>query len=275
MPFEFKSYYFDDPIVPGRAVDVMLPRSVSRDIALFFVHGGGWTGGSRANYHAIMRAFNRKGFVCASTDYRLCVPGGSTTILDQITDIRHGYCLFADFLMNSGRPVKIIVNGSSAGAHLAALLALASPGKCGEAIKFKGMDIVEWIPPVAAVLQATPVFFEPWPDIFPRGWTAMQTAMGVPYKGNAKLYRKVAPYNYISKSSCPVFFMEAECEHMFPLKFIVQFIKKMRSIGRRAEYKSYSNAEHGFFYDVTRRQQKEAFADILQFIQSLPGGKRQ
>lgn len=268
MPYEYKSCYFDDPIVNGRVMDIMLPRSISQLCALFFVHGGGWAGGSRTNYHAIMRAFNREGFVCAATDYRLCAPG--VTIFDQVTDIRHGYNLFGKFLKKYGRPVRIIVHGSSAGAHLASLLALAVPGQCGESKKFADLRIIDWIAPVAAILQSTPVLFEPWEDIFPHIWTAMQMAMGAVYKNHSNLYRKAAPYRYISESSCPVFFMEAECEHMFPLKYTVQFVEKMRSLGRRAEYKIYKNAEHGFFYDVTRRQQKEAFADILKFISSLP-----
>ena len=268
MPYEFKSYYFDDPIVNGRAMDIMFPASVSRPFALFFVHGGGWLAGSRANYHAIMRAFNREGFICASTDYRLCVPG--ITVLDQITDIRHGYGLFSQFLKSHGYPVPIIVHGSSAGAHLAAILALAAPGQCGESKKFADMNISDWPAPAAVILQSTPVYFEPWEDIFPHIWTAMQMIVGAPYEEHPDLYHKVAPINYISESSCPVFFMEAECEHMFPLKYIVQFTEKMRAMGRRAEYKIYKNAEHGFFYDVTRRQQKEAFADILKFIRSLP-----
>ena len=48
-----------------------------------------------------------------------------------------------------------------------------------------------------------------------------------------------------------------------------RFIEKLTSLGARAEVKVYERVEHGFFYDVTRRQQKEAFADILAFIESL------
>jgi len=267
MPYEFRSCYFDNPIVDGRAMDIMPPDSVTQPFALFFVHGGGWTGGSRTNYHAIMRAFNREGFICASTDYRLYAPG--VTILDQLIDVRHGYALFAKFLEDRGRPVRVVVHGASAGAHLAALLAFAAPGQCGEAAAFRDMNIGEWIPPSAAVLQSTPVLFEPWEDIFPHAWAAMQMAVGASYEKQPELFHKVAPCRYVSGSSCPVFFMEAECESMFPLKYIRQFMAKMASLGRRAEYKVYTNAEHGFFYDVTRRQQKEAFADMLDFIRSL------
>jgi acetyl esterase/lipase len=266
MTYEFTSCYFDDPIVPGRALDIMLPRTVSQPAALFFVHGGGWTGGARANYHAIMRAFNREGYICGSTDYRL-VPGA--TILDQMTDIRHGYSLFTEFLRKQDHPVRVVVHGASAGAHLAALMVLAAPGECGEALRFREMELGEWAAPAALILQATPFRFEPWEDIFPQIWTAMQAAVGVPYAKQPELYERLAPNRYVSASSCPVFCMEAECEHMFFLRHTLEFIEKMHALGRRAEYKVYTNAEHGFFYDVTRRQQKEAFADCLAFIRSL------
>jgi acetyl esterase/lipase len=266
MAYEFASAYFEDEIVAGRVMDILSPKKCTRDEALFFVHGGGWTGGARADYHPIMRAFNGKGFLCASTDYRL----SGVTIGDQIMDIRHGYDLFLSYLKRERRPLRVFVHGSSAGAHLAALLTLALPGECGDPLTFRSTRYKnKWVRPVGAALQATPVRFEPWEDIFPLAWTAMQAAVGTPYEKNASAYRRLAPIHHISKESSPIFLLEAEDEHMFPLEYTQEFVEKMRAMGRRAEYKVYTRAEHGFFYDVTRRQQKEAFADILTFIDSL------
>jgi len=270
MAYEFKSLYFDNPITPDRCMDILPPDSGSRRKALFFVHGGGWTGGTRGRLHLLMRTFNKEGYVCAATDYRLCVPGISA--FDQLTDIRHGYLLFVEALKAMGNPIEIVVFGSSAGAHLAALLALAAPGQCGEVLEYGDMGIDAWIPPAAAILQATPVLFEPWEDIFPPIWSAMQKAAGVSYDEQPEVYRRLAPSTYLSETACPVFFMEAECEHMFPMRYNLEFVEKAQALGRRAEYKVYANAEHGFFYDVTRRVQKEAFLDCLRFIESLPEG---
>lgn len=267
MAYRFVSEYLDDERVAGRVFDIFMPEKVSRDIALFFVHGGGWRAGSRTGYHQIMKAFNKLGFICASTDYRL--PG--VNIFDQIMDTRHGYDAFCAFLESEKRPLKIFTYGGSAGAHLNALLSFAVPGECGEPFEYKGYKYrrAEWRKPIGTALQATPVYFRPWEDIFPIIWASMQDIVGVAYEKNPELYRKVEPFSYISEKTCPVFFLEAEDEHMFPHEYIVQFAEKMKSLGRRAEYKTYTKAEHGFFYDVTRRQQKEAFEDILNFINSL------
>ena len=263
--YEYKSIYFDNPIEPQRVLDIFLPEIVSQDTSLFFVHGGGWTGGSRNGYHKIMRAFNERGYICASTDYRLLAEG--VNILTQIEDVRHGYLLFMQYLKDNNHPQKVFTHGTSAGAHLAALLSFARPGDCGENIS--SLPDMEWVVPMGTALQSTPMRFEPWEDIFPVSWTAMQKIAGVPYEGNQKLYEKIAPITHITRKTCPAFFMEAENEEMFPTEFVIESVDKMKSLGVRAEYKIYTKAEHGFFYDITRRQQKEAFSDILKFIKSL------
>ena len=123
--------------------------------------------------------------------------------------------------------------------------------------------------PVGAALQSTPMLFEPWEDIFPHIWTAMEKIVGTKYKDNPELYKKLAPMNYLSASTCPLLFLEAENEHMFPLEYTVAAVEKLRSFSVEAEYKVYTKVEHGFFYDVTRRQQKEAFHDMLKFIEKV------
>jgi acetyl esterase/lipase len=263
--YEYKSIYFDDPIVSQRALDIFLPETVEQDISLFFVHGGGWVAGSRTAYHKIMRAFNQHGHICASTDYRLMDEG--VNIFTQIEDVRHGYLLFMQYLKDNNRSQKVFTHGTSAGAHLAALLSFADPGDCGE--NTSDLPDMDWIKPVGTALQSTPMRFDPWEDIFPISWAAMRKIAGVPYEKNQELYKKIAPSTYISPRNCPSFFMEAENEEMFPSEFVIESVNKMKSLGVRAEYRIYTKAEHGFFYDVTRRQQKEAFSDILEFIKSL------
>ena len=265
MNYEFKTIYFDKPIVTDRSIDIFMPDEVTQDVAIFFVHGGGWFGGTKTCYHKIMQGFNEAGFICGSIDYRL---GSETTkIVDQITDIRHGYDIFTDVLKKHNRPLKIYVHGSSAGAHLSGLLALAAPGACGEDVAFKGFTRQhEWVKPVGYSSQATPTKFEPWEDIFPPIWDCMQRIVGKPYAGNEDYYRKFALETYLDQDSCPVFLLASANEHMFPIEHAEDFILKLNQLGVRGKFKIYANTEHGFFYDLTRRQQQEAFHDIVDFI---------
>ncbi len=108
-----------------------------------------------------------------------------------------------------------------------------------------------------------------WEDIFPIIWHDMQKIIGAPYTRRPDLYYKVSPINYISEQTPPILLLQAENEHMFPLEQTQAFIDKAKSCGSHAEYKVYTKAEHGFFYDVKRRQQREAFADMLEFVNRL------
>ena len=256
----FESYYLDEPIVPGRVFDIFAPERLTKEIALFFVHGGGWHAGSRTNFHEIMDGFNREGFICATADYRLEVDA-----FRQLGDLREAYMAFAEWLRQRRHPVKIAVAGNSAGAHLAGLLALASPGVAGEPWEASR----EWIRPTAGILQATPVEFAPWTDIFPPIAADMARAAGKPYAEAPERYRRLALSSYLDRDNPPLLFLEAENEHMFPSRMVTDFMHRQQALGVASEQRFYTMAEHGFFYALSRRQQQEAFRDILAFLARL------
>ena len=174
MRLHFQSCYLDRPIVNGRVYDLFVPEKVTKDTAVFFVHGGGWNAGSRTGHHFFCELLNDLGYICATTDYRLNV-----NAFEQLRDIREAYDDFISYLKANGRPLKIAVHGSSAGAHLGGMMSLSKPGQVqGEP---KATLANEWVIPECAILQATPMSFEPWDEIFPHVWGSMQTAAGAPW----------------------------------------------------------------------------------------------
>lgn len=181
----------------------------------------------------------------------------------QIADLRKGYDVFLSELALLGMAqLEIVVHGSSAGAHLGLLFTLTHPGELGEGAE----ELRErFVAPVAGVFQAVPIYFVPWPDIFPPIESSMRDIAGAPYESNPDIYERLSPINYVKADTCPIFLMHASDEHMFPLWQSLDFQKKMSSLGRTCEIKTYTPAEHGFFYDITRRVQQEAFADLLEF----------
>ena len=261
MKLRFQSCYLDTPIVRGRVYDLFVPKSITKDTSVFFVHGGGWTGGSRTGYHIFCEMLNNLGYVCATTDYRLDV-----NAFEQLKDIREAYDDFVSWLKTNSRPLRIAVRGGSAGAHLGALLALTRPGQIpGEP---KASLDNEWVQPECAVLQSTPITFEPWDEIFPHIWVSMQRAAGEPWSKAPERYKALSPCEYLDKSNPRILFMEAECEHMFPARFNQEFMEKQNALGVPSIMKHYPMAEHGFFYDVTRKCQKQAWHDLLEFIEA-------
>lgn len=268
MKHEFRSFYLDSPLQPGRVFDLFLPETATRDTALFFVHGGGWCAGSRTAYHAIMERCSELGYLCASTDYRLAGPvrfadAPGVTAFDQLRDIRESYDRFVTCLKERKRPLKIGVFGTSAGAHLASLLLCADPGECGETCILRN----EWVKPFRGVLQSTPVTFEPWEDIFPQIWGDMQIyAAGCRYKSDPARFQALSLRNYLRGDNPPLLFLEAENEHMFPPAMTREVVRVHNRMNIPSQWKICRNAEHGFFYSLDRAVQREAFQDIMRFL---------
>src|SRR6266446_2638332 len=63
----------DIPYIDGKDVDerqkldLYVPKGAKDYPTLFFIHGGGWTGGSRSGYDKIGRTFARNGVSFVST----------------------------------------------------------------------------------------------------------------------------------------------------------------------------------------------------------------
>ena len=264
MKHTYYACYLDEPLISGRALDIFEPdRPEWDEHALFIVHGGGWRGGSKTSFHGLMQAWSDRGFVVASTDYRIA-DGETVTALEQLHDIRESYDHFASYLSARRRPLKIAVYGESAGAHLAALLALAAPGACGEEPPVLQNP---WVAPECVMLQATPMRFEPWHEIFPMIWDTMRKfAAGISYEDDPDLYRRIAPISYLAPKNPRIFFMEAENEHIFPHRYNREALARHRQWGIPSAMKIYPDAEHGFLYALSRECQRQAFEDTIRFM---------
>lgn len=250
----FSSFYFDRSPIDGRVIDVLRSELPSREISFFFVHGGGWSAGTRTKFHRIAFAYCDRGYDCACAGYRL----QGVDVFDQVEDIREGIRVFAKDLENRNRPARLVVVAESAGAHLALLTAL---------LRDEGNPPPAFINGLA--LQSAPVTFEPWPDIFPAIWQNMQSAVGVPYSSHSEIYARASPIYHLQPGNPPMFFLEAENEHMFPLDVTDAFIDKAKGHGVHCVRKIYPRVEHGFFYSLDRPQQRAAFEDIAAFADQL------
>ena len=264
--FSFTSYYLDDKIVSDRIFDVFMPEKVTQKTALFFVHGGGWTNGSKERFHEIMQAYCERGFICATANYRLLpLAGGKMTAADQLADVRECYDGFVSVLKEKNITPEIAVFGSSAGAHLASLLVCALPGECQEKCKLEN----EWFKPVCGLLQSTPAFFEPWEETYPAMWGMMERAAGAKFEDAPEKYRNLSFDRFIKEDNPPLFFMEADNEGLFPARYNKVLLEKHLAWGIPSEMKTYKYAEHGFFYNLTRPIQREAFEDIITFVNKI------
>lgn len=107
---------------------VLLPRNVAtgRRPAIMFIHGGGWTEGTRERGLPSLIHFVKRGYVAASIEYRL---SGEAIFPAQIEDVRAAIEYLRTHANELGiDPQRIAVWGQSAGGHLAALAGTSLEG---------------------------------------------------------------------------------------------------------------------------------------------------
>src|SRR4051794_5704622 len=103
-----------------QTLDVYSPPKAENLPVVFWIHGGGWQGGDKADVHIKPQVFNGKGFVFVSTNYRLLPNVDMATLTrDVAKSIRWVHDHIAE---HGGDPNRLLVMGHSAGAQLAALL---------------------------------------------------------------------------------------------------------------------------------------------------------
>ncbi|CAE7572092.1 UVR8 [Symbiodinium sp. CCMP2592] len=102
------------------------PGELSRPL-LFFVHGGWWWSGDRTWHHAcFFEYFLNRGFVLVSVGYRLTRDGYVGT--DLVEDVVDGFMYVIEHAEELGIDKRrVILQGESAGGHLAVLASLLVP----------------------------------------------------------------------------------------------------------------------------------------------------
>jgi acetyl esterase/lipase len=102
-------------------LDIYEPKEINKDTPIiFFWYGGSWSDGSKNYYEFIGASFARKGFITVIPDYRLYP---QVKFPEFIKDGAAAIAFVNKIYPNNK---NIFVMGHSAGAHIAALLALDS-----------------------------------------------------------------------------------------------------------------------------------------------------
>lgn len=121
---------------PKQTLDVYAPREGKGHPVLFWIHGGGWQHGDKAEVNAKPQAFVERGWVFVSTNYRL-LP--EAPIGQMAADVAKALRWTRDHAREyGGDPDTLFVMGHSAGAQLAALLCTDE-----QYLKAEGMSLAQ------------------------------------------------------------------------------------------------------------------------------------
>lgn len=108
---------------PRRRFDLYRPRQAEEGLpVLVFFYGGSWASGRREDYAFAGRALAAHGFLTAIADYRLVPEAHFPDFLEDGAEALRAAARAAPD--HGGDPARLILVGHSAGAHIAAMLAL-------------------------------------------------------------------------------------------------------------------------------------------------------
>ncbi len=239
--------YLPDAPAPAK------PAKENRPV-IVWIHGGGWSAGSKANCPAAV--FVPAGFAAVSIDYRLTpLAPFPAQIHDCKAAVRWVRAHAAEYGFD---PDHVGVWGGSAGGHLAALLGTSGGDKELEGTVGGNLDqssavqaVCDWFGPTDIVKLAhadgSPAE-KPVDPAAPANEAAgpLDSLVGGPIHDHLDLARKASPMNFISKDDPPVLIMHGDKDSLVPISQSEMFNDALKAAGVDVKMHVVKGAGHGF-----------------------------
>ena len=231
-------------------LDLHRPAVKGRAPVLVFLHGGGWARGERPTSWTGFRRFVEAGYAVVSVQYRL---SGTARAPAAVQDAR---CAMAWAAREADRyqldPARIVVMGSSAGAHLALLAGMMGTESdidlpaCGS------------VPRAAAIVD----FYGP-SDLRPESVGAWHSPSITKWIGEgsdaASLAARMSPLTLVRKGQPPVFIVHGDADDVVPIQSSQLLKAALDKAGVPSEFHVVPGGGHGQFEDdVQARLQTDA-----------------
>jgi acetyl esterase len=210
-------------------IDIFEPKQkdpAKKYPAVVFFFGGGWSGGSPAQFYPHCEYLAGRGMIALAADYRVKSRNGATPaecVKDGKSAVRwvrtHAARLGID-------PDRIAAGGGSAGGHVAAAVATA-PG-----FEEAGEDTKVSCRPNALVL------FNPVFDNGPQGYGHDRVK---------EFFPAISPLHNLKPGTPPTIVFLGTQDKLIPVATAKDYQAKMQANGDRCELRLYEGQSHGFF----------------------------
>jgi len=195
--------------------------------AIVFFFGGGWVGGTPAQFRKQSEYLATRGMVGIRVEYRT-IPNGDkgppvVCCADAKSAMRYVRSHAAELGIN---PSRIAAAGGSAGGHLAAFTGLVN------GLDDPHDDLAVSCKPNALVL------FNPVFNNGPGQWG---------HERVGKHFLEFSPAHHITKEAPPTIVFLGDADKLIPVRVLQEFKAGMKNAAARCETHVYPNAGHGFF----------------------------
>lgn len=211
--------------------------------SVVYIHGGGWSRGTREHFSRQAIAMAKKGFAGLCIDYRLSEESQyPAAIQDSKCAVRY---LRANSDLFGLDASKIAAVGGSAGAHLAACLAVT---RAEQKTDWEGTGGHQEFD---SCIQAA-VLFNGEFDL-PSWWRYgkcndfMLKFLRKAYEEAPALYEEASPINYLDANICPCLLLHGEEDVAVSVSQSIDFHNKILSVGGKSDLVKVPNVGHAWF----------------------------
>lgn len=246
--------------------DLYLPaeENTNRNYSLiFYIHGGGFTGGDKADGKYWCPYYASKGMIAVSANYTLSKGDGIANLNTMFAELRNTIQVVIDGCAQRGyRITEMATTGGSAGGCLALLIAYKSP---------------ETLPvPIRFVFEQTgPASFEPdaWGQTDNAGRAAFVSMMtGKSFRADdvetepyQQAIDEISPAALVKASTVPTILAYGPKDQVVPANIKYRLLKMLNEYGVVHHYIEFPHSGHGLLNDPA--QSEEFYLLVNQYIE--------
>ena len=222
---------------------------------LIYIHGGGWTGGSKEGSSLTFLPFLNMGWNVVNVEYRLAkVSVAPGAVEDCLCALRWVYRNAKQYNIDLA---KLVVTGNSAGGHLALTtgLAPASAGldrQCPGTETLKVAAVINWY----GITDVVDLLDGPNMKTY-----AVQWLGSLPNR--EEVARRVSPLTYVRAGLPPVLTIQGDADPVVPYTHSVRLTQALEKAGVPTQLVTIPGGRHGGF---TRDETLMIYGVIGQFL---------
>lgn len=211
-------------------LDLYLPqKSETKPPLLVWIHGGGWTKGSKSGINSTFIRLTAEGYAAASIDYRL---DGLNSHPKQIHDCKGAIRWLRANADKYGYDVtRIGAGGGSAGGHLVLLLGLSTGVEDLEGDVGGNLDQSSQVHAIV--------------DLFGPSALGLFAEKSERFRHNKELLKSASPVTYLTKDDPPLLIFHGDNDQLVPLGQSEHIHKRYQEIGLETSLHVIEGAGHG------------------------------
>jgi acetyl esterase/lipase len=237
-------------------IDLYLPREVSKpNPTLIYIHGGGWTGGSKETSVFTFMNYVEKGWSVVNVEYRLArVSLAPAAVEDCLCALRWVIHNAKTYNFDTD---NLVVTGNSAGGHLALTTGMlpASAGldrECPGPEQLKVAAIVNWY----GITDVEDLLDGPNMKTYAVTWLSSM-------ENRREIARRVSPLHYVRAGLPPIITIHGDADPTVPYSHAVRLHEALEKAGVANALVTIPGGHHGGF---SREQTLRAYGEIEKFL---------